>query len=208
MLNDKIGNCTCAAAGHGIQLWTFLATRKEVTVSDSSILKAYEDVGGYIINQPSTDNGANMLDVQNYWRSTGIEGHKIDAYVSLDLNNINYIKLGIQLFGYLNIGVAMPISAQRQGTWRVVNGSDGEPWGWGGHDVILTDYDRFGLGCVTWGYRQRMTWDFFLKYCEERYAILSKDWLRTNSTISGSGFDWSTLQADLLAIKAAKLLAK
>src|SRR5260221_6384035 len=74
--NDVLGDCTCAAVGHMIMNWTS-NTGSLVTPTDDQIVKAYSAVSGYVPSNESTDNGAVELDVLNYWKSTGIAGHKI-----------------------------------------------------------------------------------------------------------------------------------
>ena len=81
--NDRLGDCTCAAAAHLIQDWTS-NNSGEVTLADPDILKAYEAVSGYDPDTHTNDNGAVETDVLNYWRHTGIGGRNIHAYVSLE----------------------------------------------------------------------------------------------------------------------------
>jgi hypothetical protein len=44
-----------------------------------------------------------------------------------------------------------------------------------------------------------MTFAWFEKYCSEAYALISKDWLRSNG-VSPSGFDLAALERDLGAV--------
>ena len=81
--NDSVGDCVAAAAGHHIQQWTNYAGN-EICVSPQDVIKTYEDVGGYVPGDPSTDNGMNMLTYLKYWRKTGVGGHKIMAFVSVN----------------------------------------------------------------------------------------------------------------------------
>ena len=113
MLNDNIGDCTCACAGHMIEQWTTY-TGAPVTPSDQDVLKAYEAVGHYNPSDPSTDQGAVILDVLNYWRQTGVGAHQIMAYAALEPKNHNEVKDSILLFGNCYIGVQLPLSAQNQ----------------------------------------------------------------------------------------------
>jgi hypothetical protein len=76
MDNDQIGDCTCAAAGHLIMEWTANAGKKMVTPTDKQIVAAYSAITGYNPATGANDNGANEIDVLNYWRQTGIAGHK------------------------------------------------------------------------------------------------------------------------------------
>src|SRR5271155_2585228 len=58
MLNDELGDCTCAAVGHAIQIWTFNAdgASEMITPPDSDIEQLYEVAGGYVPGNESTDN--------------------------------------------------------------------------------------------------------------------------------------------------------
>jgi hypothetical protein len=177
MLNDEQGDCTCAAVGHFIQLAT--ANRGGiVTPPDSAIEKAYEDVGGFRPGDPSTDQGAVILDVLNYWRKTGVGGFKIDGFAALQPQNPDHIKLAIDLGGAVDIGLALPISAQTQEVWDLDpgQGRNARPGSWGGHSVIVGAYDAHGLTCVTWGRRKRMTWPYWYAYCDESWLPLSELW--------------------------------
>jgi hypothetical protein len=46
MGNDKVGDCTCAAAGHLVMDWT-ANTGKEVVPSSQQIVAAYSAITGY-----------------------------------------------------------------------------------------------------------------------------------------------------------------
>ena len=207
MENDQIGDCTCAAAGHLIMEWTANAGKKMVTPSDKQIVAAYSSVTGYNPTTGANDNGAVEIDVLNYWRQTGIAGHKIGAYVALEPANHNHIMDSVYVFEGCYIGLQLPISAQAQTTnhhtWSVPPGGttgDGKPGSWGGHAVPVVAYDSRGVTVVTWGDLQKMTWSFWEAYCEEAYAILSHDYMTKKKT-SPQGFNMSQLQADLADLK-------
>jgi hypothetical protein len=207
MENDQIGDCTCAAAGHLIMEWTANAGKKMVTPSDKQIVGAYSAVTGYNPTTGANDNGAVEIDVLNYWRQTGIAGHKIGAYVALEPSNHNHIMDSVYIFEGCYIGVQLPISAQAQTqnhqTWSVPPGGttgDGKPGSWGGHAVPVVAYDSRGVTVVTWGALQKMTWSFWEAYCEESYAILSNDYLTKKKT-TPQGFNMQQLQADLADLR-------
>jgi len=203
MLNDKIGDCTCAAAAHLIQDWTS-NDDTEVTLSDDDVLKAYEAVSGYDPKTGDNDNGAVEIDVLNYWRKTGIGAHKFDAYVALEPKNHEHIRDSIHLFGGCYVGLALPVSAQTQRTWTVPPGGTsgrGAPGSWGGHAVILTGYNPRRVTCITWGEEKQMTWGFIDAYMDEAYALLSiDDWLHGDRK-APNGLDLETLRNDLQQIK-------
>jgi len=197
MLNNHIGDCTCAAAAHLIQDWTS-NNAGEITLGDPQVLDAYEAVSGYDAKSGSNDNGAVETDVLNYWRHTGIGGRTIKAYVALEPGNRDHVRDAINLFGGCYIGLALPISAQAQQTWMIPPGGatgTGAPGSWGGHAVAVVAYNERRVTCVTWGTLKQMTWDFFTTYCDEAYAVLSPDWSDGKST--PVGFDMETLENDL-----------
>jgi hypothetical protein len=205
MLNDSLGDCTCACAGHMIEQWTAYNGGSIITPPDSSILTAYEAVGGYNPGDPSTDNGANILDVLNYWRKTGIDGHKILGYATVNTANLEEVKQAVYLFGNIYLGIQLPISAQSQdGLWTVADGGtngspNNAPGSWGGHAIPVVEYDSEELVIVTWGQLWRVSWNFFLDYVDEAYAVLSQDWFDKNQD-AFNGFDITTLEADLAGL--------
>lgn len=210
LANDTYGDCTCAAAGHAIQI-TSAAVSNGATVHnplDNDILGAYWATG-VPPNQPSqpggyTDNGRSELDVLNYWRQNGIAGSKLEAYVSVRPASPKWsqTKYAIDLFGFIYIGVALPLSAQQQPIWTVTSGPDAQPGSWGGHAIIVVDYNYKGLTCVTWGQTHKMTWGWYRKYTDEAYACILPDWFNAQGQ-DPLGLDITGLQADLAAITSA-----
>jgi len=199
MLNDKLGDCTCAAVGHITQAWSANEGPKEITLPDTEILKAYEQIGHYNPKDPRTDQGAVELDVLKFWRKSGIGGYKIDAFVALEPKNHSHVQAAVDLFGGAYIGVSLPISAQHQHVWSVPPGGpagSGAPGSWGGHAVVVEAYDAHGLTCITWGQTKKMTWSFWDTYCDEAYAVLSEVWAPAKK-ISPASFDLAALSADL-----------
>lgn len=207
MLNDRIGDCTCASAGHAIQTWT-ANHGAEVTLPDAAILAAYQAVSGYDPVTGANDNGAVELDVLNYWRNTGVAGHKIGAFVSLNPQDHREVQEAIYLFGGVYIGVALPLAAQGQSLWRAPHyhfdfGHPAwRPGSWGGHAVFCVDYDQQYVTCVTWGELVKMEWGFFTTYVEEAYGIVSSEWVN-DATKAPNGFDIAALTADLASLGKA-----
>lgn len=207
MENDQLGDCTCAAAGHLIMEWTANAGKKMIVPTNKQIVAAYSAVTGYNPTTGANDNGAVEIDVLNYWRQTGIAGHKIGAFVALEPSNHNHVMDAVYMFEGCYIGVQLPISAQAQTQnhqpWSVPPGGatgDGKPGSWGGHAIPVVAYDARGVTVVTWGALQTMTWTFWEAYCDEAYAILSPDYLN-NQQQAPQGFSMAQLQADLADLK-------
>jgi Domain of unknown function (DUF1906) len=202
MKNDLLGDCTCAAVGHAVLQWTTYTGRPKL-LSDEDIVDLYEVVGGYNPADPSTDQGAVEVDVLNYWLNQGVDGDNITAYASIEVGNTIAVKDAINWFGNVYIGLALPISAQTQDVWSVPPGGAvglGASGSWGGHAVPVVGYDQRGLLCVTWGQLKRMTYEFWSAYCDEAYALMSKDFVRSAGT-TPNGVTWEQLQEDMQALR-------
>lgn len=200
MKNDQLGDCTIAAAGHLIELWT-ANTGKIVVPADADIVTAYAAVSGYDPATGEGDGGAVELDVLNYWRSAGIAGHKIAGYVSVNPKNQTHVQQAIDLFGGLYLGMALPNAWQGAPSWSQPDNQDGDnaPGSWGGHAVPAVAYNGDGLTVITWGEALHMTWGAVSTYCDEAYAIVTQDWIEATGK-SPSGFDLSQLLIDLKSV--------
>ena len=176
--NDAVGDCTCAGVGHMVNQLTFYGTGTEVLPAEASVIDMYSAITGYTPADPNSDTGAYCQDVLKYWRTTGLEGHKIVAYASLDVSNLNEIKQAIALFGTVYVGLNFPNTAMDQFNngqpWDVVPGARIE----GGHCVIVGAYGSGKLGLVTWGAETQMTEAFWKKYVDEAWVVLDADGLK------------------------------
>jgi hypothetical protein len=193
--NDRIGDCTTAAAGHMIEAWTAAAVGQAIEISEQSVLTAFDAVK--VVDPFSGEEGAIELDVLRYWRKTGIGRHKIGAFAAVPIHDPLLVRTGAWLFGGLYIGLSLPATAQAQDVWDWTGSlsGDAKPGTWGGHAVDVVRYDAGSLTVVTWGRLQEMTWSFWDRYCDEAYCIVTNDFLREG--VSPDGFDLATLKADL-----------
>jgi len=205
MLNDRLACCTIAAIGHAIQTWTVNAGSRN-DFSDDAVRLYYEKWDGYDPKNPASDQGGVELDVLNSWRNDplGFAGRKLDAYVSIHLSDsLSLLRTdmmdAIWLFGGAYIGVELPRTAQTQEVWDTATGPEAEAGSWGGHAIFVNAYDLDTLTCITWGQSKKMTWAWFQTYCEEAYALVSKDWLNAQG-VSPSGLNLEQLETDLKSI--------
>lgn len=181
MLNDQLGDCTIAAVGHAVQVWSANSSN-EITVPDSDISKYYSLWDGYDPNatlvdgQNPTDQGGVEVDVLNDWHASDFAGVKLLGYADPSPQDALHVKQAVALFGGLYIGLALPLCAQTQAVWDFTDGPLGVAGSWGGHAVWVLGYDADGLTCVTWGQLKRMTWAFWLAYCDESHALVSNIW--------------------------------
>lgn len=200
---DGLGDCTIAACGHAIQVWS-KATGKEITVTDADVLAKYELWDGYVLNDPNTDQGGICLNVLTDWKNSAFYGNKLDGFASVSVNDFSEVKQGIYLFGGLYIGLGLPITAQNQVIWDVVDPSltgKSAPGSWGGHCVYMTGYDGEYLSCITWGGVQLMTPAFWNAYVDEAYALIGQDFINSTTYKNPDGFNLTAMRADLALIK-------
>jgi hypothetical protein len=198
--NDRIGDCTIAAAGHMIEAWTAASHGAAVEVGEPAVLQAFDAVK---MTDPSTgEEGAVELDVLRYWRATGVGGHRIGAFAGVSLHDEQLVRTGAFLFGGVYIGLALPVTAQEQEVWDWTGTLAGpaKPGSWGGHAVDVVGYDAAGLTVVTWGSLKRMTWRFWERYVDEAYCLLSPDFLSAGK--APNGFDLAALKKDLALVTA------
>ena len=205
LLNDQIGDCVIAAAGHIEMVHSFNIGQSFVP-SDHSIMVDYEQVGGYSPLNPATDQGCDPLTALKFWRNTGISGHTIDGFAAFNAAYEPRYMQAIFLFESAFLGLSLPLAAQQfqdGKPWDIPAGQDAtgdwEPYSWGGHMVMAPKYDAQYCYVVTWGKLVPVSWRFMLTYCDEAYAVWSKDMLDALGK-TPSGLDVATMQADLAEI--------
>jgi hypothetical protein len=198
--NDRIGDCTTAAAGHMIEAWTAASRGHAVEVSERAVVDAFEHVK--LVDPLTGEEGAVELDVLKYWRRTGIARHRIGAFARVSILDHALVRTGAYLFGGLYIGVQLPVTAQRQPVWNWTHRLDGpaRPGSWGGHAVDVVRYVARSLTVVSWGRLKEMTWSFWDRYCDEVYCLLSADFLERGE--APNGFDLAALKRDLELVTA------
>jgi hypothetical protein len=211
MLNDKLGDCTCAAVYHAIQVWTFNTSggKKMDTEPDPNVEKLYELACGYKPSVPGEGPGGNEQKVLTYLLkhgapcgASGSTCNKIAAFVEVDPRNTVDVKTTIWNCGVAYIGFAVPASlmppnAEPPLIWKVDPNNTQMV---GGHAVVLAGYDANGARVISWGSYYTMTWDFFNKYVDEVYAIADPDWVDSTGKTPG-GLTMAQLQEQMQALK-------
>lgn len=192
--NDRLGDCTCATAGHMELTWS----HGKVRVSEADVVKLYDATG-------VGDTGRYELDVLNFWKKHGLAGYEVLAFARVDWRDHALLRTACWLFGGIYCGAGLPVAAQRQRKWDVAAGQklSGE-WAfgsWGGHAFHIADADQHGVTVVTWAETKRVSWRWVNAYFDEAYAIISPEWLHhEHGTESPQGFNLKQLQADLAAL--------
>lgn len=189
--NDQVGDCTCADVDHEEKLMQVEAGNTEVVSSTVEVLAAYSAITGYNPRDPSTDQGAEMQAVREYWQKTGFRlggvVHKIALFADLDVTNMTLVKWALDQFGAIGLGVNLPDSAQTQfgegQPWTVVRGSGID----GGHAIALVGYDTSWLYILTWGQVQKVAYDWFSTYVEEAWVSISTDFVNAKTGLDALG---------------------
>ena len=198
MLNDTLGDCTCAAAFHARQVWT-ANTGAEDSPPDADVLQLYEQACGYIPSDPSTDQGGNEQDVLKFLMNKGYPdiGDKLAAFFEVDPRNTADIKTVINECGVCYIGFDVPenIDETPGALWKLDMSANIE----GGHAVVLVGYDSDTVTLISWGALYKMTWEFFQYYTDEAYAIISPNWTADGKT--PLGLSPEQLKAMMAALK-------
>lgn len=171
MGNDKHSNCTYATAGHLFQTWSVYGG-KPWCPTDEQIIAAYlQHTGGQ-------DEGAYILEVLRDLRNVGLAGNKIRGFAAVDVADIEEMKLATYLFGGVYCGVALPVCAQAElntGKWETITGPGSEAGSWGYHALSKHRFTEKGPTFITWGQEQEATWDWWLRYGTEAYALVEED---------------------------------
>ena len=210
MLNDHLGDCTCAAFYHALQVWSFNTTGQVATQPDADVEQLYVQACGYDPSQPGEGPGGNEQHVLTYLLKNGApvgagghSHHKISAFVEVPVTSIDSVKntiadCGVAYIGFNVPAYLMPPNAPPPAVWDVEPAADNSSVG--GHAVILAGYDANGATVISWGQYYTMTWAFFSKFTEEAYAIADKDWLTSQGKTLG-GLTLAQLEAAMQSLK-------
>lgn len=208
-LNDTLGDCTCAAVYHSLQVWTFMTNTMQI-YSNANVLATYEALCGYNPSDPSTDQGGVEQNVLKGWLTGGVpigpsgDRDVLSAWIEVDPRNINDVKWVINSCGVAYIGFnvpsnIMPDNAPPPQVWDVAPNATIL----GGHAVALAGYDSSVVNLISWGQKYEMTWPFFQQYTDEIYALVNANWLTyTASTPLGFTLDQLALQMSALKMVA------
>jgi hypothetical protein len=211
MLNDTLGDCTCAAVYHAIQVWSFNASGTIDTEPDGDVEKLYELACGYNPKTPGEGPGGNEQHVLTYllrtgapFGPTGATVNKIAAFVEVDPRVTGDVKSTIADCGVAYIGFNVPDYIMPAGgdpplVWDYTS-ANAKAKIVGGHAVVLAGYDANGARVISWGAYYTMTWAFFAKWVDEVYAIATQNWVNAKGT-TPAGLSLQALELQMQALK-------
>lgn len=196
--NDEWGDCTIAGVAHLLAAWDTLVDSTKIPVPTSAkVVALYEKLTG---SKTAPGPGLNEATLLSQWRSKGLFGNKIDAYVPVDYKNIVELQQAIAFYGAAYLGIACPESAQQQfqenQPWTYVPGSPVE----GGHCIVALGYTQTAVLCATWGGIAEVTYPFLSHFLDEAYAIISEEYVEAKKTPM---LDLAVLQQDLDNLQSA-----
>jgi hypothetical protein len=206
MLNDNLGDCTCAGFYHARQVWTYNANGTEVTEPDPDVEDLYEQACGYNPASSGPGPGGNEQHVLKFLLRTGApigpngaSRDKIVAFVEVDARNTDDVKRTINDCGVAYIGFPVPTNVT----------PDNKVWDYDpnakmtndGHCVVLVGYDANGATAISWGSLYTLTWAFVNKIVDEVYAIADQSWITATQKTPG-GLTLAQLQQQMEGLKA------
>jgi hypothetical protein len=201
--NDSVGDCTVAAEGHLVGAFTGEANPPAVVFTDADVLAAYYRLTG------GPDTGLDEITVLDDWKVTGgiSPDHKIVGYVSVDATNQAHVQLALWMFANAYACLELPdayvgpFPSASGFTWDVAGSSVPD----NGHAIAFYDCDATGVYVMTWGMWGKMTWSAVIEYLAEANGgslnvVLTQDLINKASQKTAAGFDFSTLQDDILMV--------
>ncbi|RAV17523.1 hypothetical protein DQP57_00420 [Mycobacterium colombiense] len=207
--NDTVGDCAIAGPFHAEMLWCTEGD-KPFKINTECTLEMYSAITGYDpsaynwwTNSNPTDNGSNVQDVAEYWRTTGLKDaagniHKIQCYMALEPGNVEQLFQAIYLFGAVGIGVELPAEFQdafnRGEVWDALE----DPHIEGGHYILGVGKRAGNIEIVTWGQTCQLTPAAYEQFNDETFVYFNEEMLVKGKSLEG--FDADQLMADLADI--------
>ena len=191
--NSEFGDCVGVALANLIRVWC-ARTEQPYTITTADVLDFYTRVAGFDPNDPSTDNGMDMLSALAEFQKNGIGGVKCGPYVAIDPTNQAHMQAATYLFGGIDLGITV--------TQGMMDQFDADqPWDGTGDQTVLGGHavasDIYGPRCLeTWGREQPAPGIA----PDEAYAILWPGWER-DPLIVQLGLDVPKLTAALNAVQ-------
>jgi hypothetical protein len=203
--NDQCLDCCCAAASHLVMSWTMTALGNMKIIHESETVAFYAAITGFDPVTKAGDNGTQILNVMNHWRSDGIAGDRIDSFSQLNHKNIPQVRHCIYQLGGVIAGFNLPDpiaeNLQNNIDWHIPP-QNAAPNLSNAHAVPIIGYDAISLAFISFGRVNRMGWDFYQNYCVEAFAAMSsQDWL-INTRPQFSGLNLAKYNTDLASVTA------
>lgn len=193
--NDELGDCAEAGLLHMLQ--AFKARGGQVTFpDDQAAVELYSASSGYVVGQPSTDQGSNLTNVLAYAKTNknGVPYNLnsapewVRAYAYLQHTDLAHVTQCIANFIGIYIGVMLRQSQMTQDIWDADSSLE-----IGGHCVYVVGANAIGPKVVTWGEVKQCTWAWWTQAVEEAWVVINYDFCGI-----GAGFEMLVNEANAL----------
>lgn len=158
-----------------------------------------EVVTTYLTYDHGQDQGANLVDLLQFWHLHGLPwGGKIAGWASVDPHDRERFWDACNAFGCLYIGIAVPSTMDGQvenGQTLDLTGTDADSKIMGGHCVVVASRTETGGELVTWGQRVPFTQRWADAYIEEAHVVITPQQLAKGG--DGYGLNVGRLQSIL-----------
>lgn len=205
LCNDRLGCCTITGIAHLIQTWAVQNDSPMPEFSDRDIIEAYSGATGYKLGDPSTDRGGQMINALNWCRKVGVGGHKIGAFVRVDVYDQREVEAAINLFGGIYVGARLPLRIKTQSHWELPKAhdlkSEDDAGSLGGHAFAILGYDRHHVRCLPWREPVYASIEWMKLYVDEAWAIVDERWV-TGERSAPNGFSLERLSRALRLVGA------
>jgi len=182
--NDLYNNSVCTGTAH-LAMIRGVNIGAGVTPTQADVNNLYSAVTDppFDPHDPSTDRGVSQITMLDYLKNTGWLGHKLKGYGSIDPTDFKHLKWAVQLSGGCRLGVNLTQSCLDQYAknepWSVTSDHDVI----GGTEAILVDYDPTLLYVCVWDrWRQPVTYQWIMRYCEEAHLELDFAWVKAQGS--------------------------
>jgi hypothetical protein len=202
--NDVLGDCVIAGGYHIVATASGNAGAL-FTATEDQIVSDYSAIGGYVLGDPSTDQGCDEETALNYWSETGFaDGSKLAGWAAVDGTSVQQLQACAWLFENLMFGIELPdawVQSMPTGsgfTWDCA----GDPDPNNGHCVVGTGYTVDGVTIDTWGLLGTLTYQAIADYAVasnggEVYVLLTPDQIAKGQAKAPNGFAWADLVSDM-----------
>jgi hypothetical protein len=161
--NDQpnVGDCTLVGAAN------LRLKRTGVRMSDGEILHAYSVIAGWRPMDITTNRGATIPRVLDYWRDEGWPGDPLDKIAGWSEVPGNEIRAAIERDGAIVGWSMLPVFGGDYSFDDAALGMDGIA----AHTTAMIQADDAGLTLITWGYEQRVSWGWWARFGRRGYRV-------------------------------------
>lgn len=174
--NDEFGTCGFAGIGNGHAIVTKVATGTEQIMSDGEIELMYRDVAGFMPTDRTTDHGAALKAILDYWAIHGWAGDP--TLVPVDRQQIAFDQIAdtVDAMGWAYCWFMLP---ERDDDPDLSDDAvkSGRP-GVGAHCMTVIGAAPGQFEVVTWGKRRIVSSVWMQAYWRGGYAVQHPLWVR------------------------------